>query len=136
MDGFIVHALCAFLVCIVIYYCSVNWRHALRARSLGCQKPARYRNRLPAGIDFIYSLAKADREYRVPQRLLEVHKDVGHTTFAHSVLGRDTIVTTDPKNVQAVLALQFKDFGLGKLRRRNFFPMLGNGIFTSDGKDW
>jgi len=45
-------------------------------------------------------------------------------------------VTVDPKNIQAVLATQFHDFSLGQTRRGNFFPLLGNGIFTNDGKAW
>lgn len=32
--------------------------------------------------------------------------------------------------MQAVLSTKFKDFQLGDPRRRAFFPLLGNGIFT------
>lgn len=42
----------------------------------------------------------------------------------------------DEKNIQAILATQFKDFDIGPVRRGNFFPLLGNGIFTQDGKAW
>lgn len=45
-------------------------------------------------------------------------------------------MTTDPENIKAILATQFEDFELGPMRRGNFFPMLGNGIFTADGEGW
>lgn len=38
--------------------------------------------------------------------------------------------TIDPENVKAVLATNFKDFGLGQ-RQRAFGPLLGQGIFTT-----
>lgn len=45
-------------------------------------------------------------------------------------------MTIEPENVKAVLASQFEDFELGPVRRANFFPLLGNGIFTADGEAW
>ena len=42
----------------------------------------------------------------------------------------------DEKNIQAILATQFKDFDIGPKRRNNFMPLLGNGIFTQDGAAW
>jgi hypothetical protein len=38
--------------------------------------------------------------------------------------------TSDPKNIQAILALQFKEFGLGDARNGNFEPLLGHGIVS------
>lgn len=58
------------------------------------------------------------------------------TTFIVRNLGRDLHFTIDPKNIQAVLATQFKDFELGEGRRRSVHPLLGTGIFTADGEEW
>ncbi|TGZ83045.1 cytochrome P450 [Ascodesmis nigricans] len=44
--------------------------------------------------------------------------------------------TIEPANIQAILATQFQDFELGELRRRQTMRLLGNGIFTADGKAW
>lgn len=80
---------------------------------------------------------QADRERRVPDMFLEVHKELGRpSTWVQCFLGTDVFVTVDPKNIQAILATQFDDFALGKTRRGNFWPMLGNGIFTADGRAW
>lgn len=67
--------------------------------------------------------------------------------------GARNIRTADPKNIQAILANKFADFGkhphaiprrpdtdmprdIGPTRRGNFLPMLGDGIFTADGNHW
>ena len=52
------------------------------------------------------------------------------------MLGSNFYQTFEPKNIQALLATQFSDFALGDVRRQAFYPMLGNGIFTADGKAW
>ncbi|GAB7349065.1 hypothetical protein MBLNU459_g8025t2 [Dothideomycetes sp. NU459] len=57
-------------------------------------------------------------------------------TWAFTVFGKRGHLTVDPKNIQAVLATQFKDFGLGQTRCNNFSPLLGHGIFAADGKGW
>ena len=123
-------------LCLAVSQLAKSRRHASRATAWGCRKPYRKHNMFPFGIDQLAALLKADQENRVPQKLLQISLDTGHATFVQSVGGFEAIVTSDPKNVQAVLALQFKDFELGSLRRKNFFPMLGNGIFTADGQSW
>ena len=79
---------------------------------------------------------QADKAQVVPNEIVDIHREVGVNTWNQNFFGTDVIATVDPKNIQAVLATQFNDFALGELRRKNFFPLLGNGIFTSDGKTW
>ncbi|KAF4633345.1 hypothetical protein G7Y89_g4774 [Cudoniella acicularis] len=62
--------------------------------------------------------------------------EVGAITYKYSVFGSTNVVTSDEKNIQAVLAIQFNDFELGPLRRACFWPLMGSGIFTQDGKAW
>ena len=62
---------------------------------------------------------------------------MGTNTYRIFGLFNNTLVTTaEPENVQAILATKFHDFNLGPLRRDNFHELLGNGIFTADGKAW
>lgn len=56
-------------------------------------------------------------------------------TFMNRALGIPIIVTKDPINIKAMLSTQFDDFSLG-LRLYQFGPLLGSGIFTSDGEKW
>lgn len=44
-------------------------------------------------------------------------------TYETKILGDTVIFTSDPKNIQAMLATQFKDFELGQVRRGSFAPL-------------
>ena len=59
-----------------------------------------------------------------------------YTQTFPNMFGAEAIFTTDPQNVQTVLALKFKDFEVGEGRRKFLGPLLGKGIFTVDGEDW
>lgn len=112
-------------------------RHSREAARLGCQPPLRRPHKLPWGIDFAYLLLEADRQKRAPDYFIELYESLGRpSTWLQLLAGSDNIMTVDPKNLQALLATQFKDFGLGPTRRGNFVAMLGDGIFTLDGKPW
>jgi hypothetical protein len=132
--------LASVLVSYVIYFTLTailtSRRHAATAREWNCLEPAIQKNALPFGIDQIRRALKADKDRRFPVDTIQRHKDVGALTYKASLLGLTNIVTADEKNIQALLATQFKDFDIGEVRRANFMPLLGNGIFTSDGKAW
>jgi len=135
----------ALCTCLALATFTVYWavrkvlshqHHVKLAREMGCKPPPIKPNRLPLGIDNAMDLSKADKEYKVPQAFMRVLENMGCETFVQSFFGTDIMVTHDPKNIQAVLAKQFQDFVLGEERHDNFFPLLGTGIFTSDGKAW
>lgn len=65
------------------------------------------------------------------QRFLKYGK-----TFKAKSMGVNSICTIHPENVKTLLSLKFKDFRLGQRRQNAFVPLLGHGIFTSDGDDW
>jgi len=56
-------------------------------------------------------------------------------TFSVVSMGRKVWITREPENVKAILATNFKDFGIGR-RFRSMGALLGQGIFTSDGPLW
>jgi hypothetical protein len=58
----------------------------------------------------------------------------GHT-YQLTVMGQHFITTNEPENIKAILATNFKDFGIGK-RLEAFGPQFGSGIFTTDGAHW
>lgn len=59
-----------------------------------------------------------------------------HTYRAFGAFNSSIVATSEPENVQAVLATKFHDFDLGSARRGNFFDLLGDGIFTAEGEKW
>lgn len=111
-------------------------RYAAEAERQGCRAIPQLPNRYPLGLDRVLQAIQADRKLAFPDLLLERNELMGDRTYGFNIMGSNGIVTNDPKNVQAILATQFSDFCLGSLRRNNFFPLLGNGIFTQDGKGW
>lgn len=130
-------AIVALSICWVVLGLFRSRRHAARARRLGCKAAPRWENRLPFGIDHVLDQLRADREKVFPDFFAQEIKNISEregrdvTTIHCSVLGSNGIITTDPKNIQALLAVQFDDFEIGRLRREIFLPLLGNGIVST-----
>ncbi|RAL03376.1 cytochrome P450 [Aspergillus ibericus CBS 121593] len=119
-----------------------KYRQRSKARRLRCGPIPVYTPGDPFGIYSFYETMKAASESRFPECLVQRVNDVSKrenrpiTTFWNTTGGGSSIFTCDPRNIQAVLATQFKEFELGELRNASFRPMLGHGIFASNGKKW
>ena len=120
----------------IIRWIIVNRHHAIKADHLGCKPPPRLPYRFPLALDLIYESLAADRAKVFPDAIVERMEKVGAPTYSITAIFEEMVFTADSLNIQAILATQFNDFNLGDLRRNNFFPLLGNGIFTEDGKAW
>jgi hypothetical protein len=112
-------------------------KHARAAHSLGCELPERTQCLDPFGLESIYHVLRANREKRFPQYLKQ-RTDLHNaregrvvTTWARTLLGHRNFHTMDPENVKALLATQFKDFGLGEARIKAFYPLFGRGIVSA-----
>lgn len=116
------------------------WRsfyiHSQHAKRLGCGRAWIKRNKYPGGIDHILRIIKADQRGDIPNEYFKIYKEQDYKTYEQALLGSKQFATVDPKNVQAILATQFQDFELGHIRRDAFLPLLGLGIFTTDGERW
>ncbi|KAJ5654749.1 hypothetical protein N7490_001752 [Penicillium lividum] len=119
-----------------------SWQIARNAKRLGCGNLPRYPCKDPIGINTLKQSLVAVKEETLPElaekrfEVMAKQESRYVTTFMIRNLGRDGIFTIDPKNIQAILATQFKEFELGDSRRRAMHPLLGTGIFTADGEDW
>lgn len=113
-----------------------SWQHARKAQALGCGSVPVFPHKDPIGIDTLKQSLAADKEKKLPElaerRMQIMAQREGRyvSTFILRNLGRSHIFTVDPKNIQAVLATQFKDFGLGVIRHDNLHPLLGTGIVS------
>lgn len=87
------------------------------------------------GLRNVYYLLKFTAKGTLPEEGLDRFVKMGVDTFSLDVMGKRTIFTRDPENIKAVLGTQFNDFCLG-MRRPQFAPLLGDGIFTLDGAGW
>ncbi|KAK1595135.1 cytochrome P450 [Colletotrichum navitas] len=109
---------------------------ARRARKLSCRPPPLEPSSLPLGIDTVLSSLRADREQRTPDHVAARFAALGAYTFRISLLGTTNLVTADPRNIQALLATQFSDFGMGLARSTSLKTVLGRSIFAADGAPW
>ena len=106
------------------------------AASKGCLQPPF----IPAadpffGLDFFYESYKAIKSHRALELLPRKLKRLGKNTAAMNMFGKTIVTTIEPENVKQVLSLGFKDWGIGKERKKVMEPFLGDGIFTSDGAE-
>lgn len=86
------------------------------------------------GYDLYKSQLMAAKQRRILRTAVERFERFGKT-LEFTLLGRSIISTIEPENIKTVLATSFKDYGLGQ-RQRAFGPLLGQGIFTTDGAQW
>ena len=120
----------------IISYIVTAARRNARAKELGCEPPPTMPEGGFMGFKLLRRVIKADKEGTVldmwTTRYHEHIKAFGRplTTFRFNLLGSEVFHTVDPKNVQAMLATQFADFGLGTMRRGNMIALLGDGIVS------
>ncbi|KAL2812640.1 cytochrome P450 [Aspergillus granulosus] len=114
---------------------------ARKARNWGCAPLPRY----PSDVIGIRPLRESLKGAKHGTLLLILQRRVEAMsarekhrvrTFRIRTAGAENIFTCDPVNIQTMLATKFKDFELGPARRKNLYPLLGTGIFTSDGEVW
>jgi len=106
-----------------------------RAQKLGCLPPPSIPHRFwdPLDLASLRKVFRAAKAQRLPdhfvQREDEMSKLYGFrtTTLRTTDIGTRNLFTSDPKNIQALLATQFHDFELGSNRNNNFAPLLGKG---------
>jgi cytochrome P450 len=56
-------------------------------------------------------------------------------TFRSRMMHYSIIATIEPENIKTILSLKFGDYAFG-MRKAAFTPLLGEGIFNSDGEKW
>jgi cytochrome P450 len=105
------------------------------ARRHGCQPVARSFSRDPfLGLDTIPGTIRALRQHKILERGCKLFRVYGNT-FTVKELQRRAIVTIEPENIKTILSLKFKDYGISH-RLEPFKPLLGEGIFNTDGEHW
>lgn len=104
-------AFAAYLLYFFVSLLLTSRRRAARARELKCEEPPFQKNRYPFGIDNLLRALAADRVKLFPVDMIQRALDVRAITYRYSILGTTNITTSDEKNIQAMLATQFSDFG-------------------------
>ncbi|PMD14093.1 cytochrome P450 52A12 [Hyaloscypha hepaticicola] len=126
----------AYIIYLAVSQFITSRRNAANAQKLGCKEPPFQKNKYPLGIDNLLRAIAADKAKLFPVDTIKRTVDVGSITYKYTLLGSTNYFTADEKNIQTMLATKFSDWDLGPNRRGNFWPLLGNGIFTQDGSGW
>ncbi|KAF2271625.1 putative cytochrome P450 alkane hydroxylase [Westerdykella ornata] len=122
------------VVLLLVRNLSTRIYYARLARRHGCKpaKPLPQGERI-LGFSLFKEQMKAAKEARLLPLMVQRHRDHGNT-FKGAIMGREFITTIEPENIKAILSTNFKDYKLG--REDALGPLLGKGIFTSDGARW
>ncbi|KAF3490783.1 n-alkane-inducible cytochrome P450 [Arthroderma uncinatum] len=114
------------------------WRlfiHNRFARRHGCQPVARSANKDPfLGLDTIRRGIRAAREHKTLEKSCERFRLYGNT-YTSKMFLTPVIVSVEPENIKTALAVNFTDYGIAH-RFEVFKPLLGKGIFDTDGDHW
>lgn len=122
------------------FRCAVTaYRRSAFSRANGCMPAVSYPHRDPIfGLDLFFEgikLLKVGKFLSRAQQRYELVNN-GVNTYTQLVLGDRVIVTREPENIKTVLAAKFRDFEFSHRRKDSCAPILGRGIFTTDGKEW
>jgi cytochrome P450 len=105
------------------------------AHTHGCRPVAGTVNKDPfLGLDTIPGTIRALKQHKVLERGCELFSVYGNT-FKLKELHVSAILTVEPENIKTILSLKFSDYGIGH-RLQAFKPLLGQGIFDTDGDHW
>lgn len=126
--------LSAFVALQLYQIISRSYRYKRLSKQWNCEPVSSYPSGL-FGHKAVWRARAATQEGQVGSTMHEVHLQYGNTLKLNFV-GHDVVATCEPENIQAVLASQFSSFGLSKWRYPQYRPLLGRGIFTSDGSAW
>ena len=105
-------------------------------RARGCLPAPWYPLRDPIlGLDSFKEQLVALKQKRLLEMLSGRFARSGNT-MQNNALGLHVHFTMEPENLKTMQAVDFKKWGLPGRRKFAFRPLLGLGIFTTDGDDW
>lgn len=129
----------ALAVVLVLSYVYKSVQQELKIRRLGGHAPRR-KNRLPFGLDMIYSGVQSSRRHENLQfwdnNFMHFGNPQNPYTFESTIGTQRVVLTVDPENIKAILATQFNDYGKGPGFNRDWHDFLGDSIFSTDHELW
>ena len=126
-------------ICFAAYYYVPRIRlHFAREKIIkenGCQPPPQVPSTDPKwGKDIADQLGVAYRTHRRSEWFQDYHNKLG-LTYQLVALKKTRIHTVDAENIRAIFSKP-QDWGVSPLRLPPWGPLLGRGVFTTDGTYW
>ncbi|KAF8538051.1 cytochrome P450 [Trichophaea hybrida] len=88
------------------------------------------------GITEVLAIFKYARMHKTRELWTMRFKQYKHYTIETEIVLQRFILTAEPENIKAILATQFLDYGKGRVFHDQWKEVLGDSIFTTDGKEW
>ena len=140
----LIHAVLGSTLIYALYY--LHWQLTIGAsrramiKQHGCKpmKQSPDLNSFPnniIGIKEVKRSLQAAKEHRLLAHNRSRFLKNGNNTHV-KIFFTDLMQTLEPENLKTIMALDFKKWGLGDRRKGAFVPLLGHGIFTTDGPAW
>lgn len=132
--------------CVIYALYYIHWELTIGAsrramiKKHGC-KPMKYFAELNSfpdniiGIKTFLGNIKAAKEHRLTSHSRARYLRTGYS-MRMKFFFTDLVFTVEPENLKTIMALDFKKWSLGNRRKDAFVPLLGHGIFTTDGAAW
>ncbi|CAH6723395.1 cytochrome P450 52A13 [[Candida] jaroonii] len=121
-----------YLILTLVVFIVVKKIHHYRLSQKWSCKPA---FKVDGGLSYLISLKREHDSGFALERGLERFQKVQKKTITRSIWGRQVIETIAGENIKALISTQFNDYSIGH-RHVVFKPLLGNGIFASEGDRW
>lgn len=125
--------------CLLLLVLASKVQNYLEAQAFAQKNGTQPARKLPqweqwVGIQNVLEMLRAAKNHGILELGLRRYTAMGKT-FETKALGRSFTHTIDPENIKTVLSTNFKDFAVGQ-RIDTLGPLLGSGIFTTDGAAW
>ena len=101
----------------------------------GCRPPPKANNDVLFGITLPRTIIQHVRKGEFLEYVRDRYQRVGYT-HQGKIFFSDWIFTNEPENIKTILATKFKQFDLPDMRKSAVVPLLGKGIFVTDGAQW
>ncbi|KAL8940427.1 MAG: hypothetical protein Q9216_002832 [Gyalolechia sp. 2 TL-2023] len=101
-----------------------------------CEPAQALSSKYPFGFGIFMEDIKAIKAHVWLVNYQQRYSQLGCTTFTAQFLWLSFIFTIEPENIKSILATDFKSYSVGEERKKSLRPILGEGIFTTDGSAW
>lgn len=129
-------ALFAFLAYILVNRTNLYLARRRMIKENGCKPCPHVFHKDPIfGLDVLRLNLVNSKKRRILKANLERFDRFKSNTYHSKIMGMPMIITIEPENIKTLLSLKFKDYSFGA-RYEAFYPLLGDGIFNSDGERW
>ncbi len=113
-----------------------QYSYKIALRSNGCSTPSKYPHKDPIlGLDLFINIVDSIKQGNTIVPDMRRFHEHGKTYQAKS-WGSTILFTMDSENMQTMFTSAFDNFGVASLRYGPSVPLLGRGIFTTDGAQW